>query len=159
MGPRRSGDRGGMTKLLHLSMKAATFAARTCAQLVEAALDRVRGGTPSDKARWTPAAPPPPRGRPVTSRRPRAPRPPRTDDGAPVAAPVTPSPAPEPPVEPELGVVPEEPSVAESPVAAVPVEPSLAESPVAAVPEEPPVAAIPEPTPGQAARIRAQRRE
>ena len=165
-----------MTKLLQLSLKAATFAARTSAQLVEAALDRIRGGAPSDETRWTSAPPP---GRPATSRPPRAPRHPRTDDDAPLAAPVTPPPVPEPPAEPELGAVPA-PLVAEPPIAAAPVEPPPV-PPVAAVPDEPPIgeppplppvaavpdepavepplAEVPEPTPGQAARVRAQRRE
>jgi hypothetical protein len=128
----RSGDRRGMTKLLQMSLKVATTVARTSVQLVEVALDRVRGGGRSDAARWTPAPPP---STPVT------PREPSNDDGAPV---VPPPPA------------PDRPDVA--PIAAVP-EPTLDVPPI----PEPtsdvsPITAVPEPTPGEAARIRAQRR-
>jgi hypothetical protein len=100
-----------MTKLLQMSLKAVTAVARTSVQLVEIAIERVRGGDHRDEARWTPAPPPP--------STPVPPREPWTDDGAPVAAP---PPAPEPS-------------------------------------GPPPVAAVPEPTRGEAARIRERQRE
>jgi hypothetical protein len=131
----RSGDRGGMTKLLQMSLKVATTVARTSAQLVEVALDRVRGGGRSDAARWTPAPPPP--STPVT------PREPWTDVGTPI---VPPPPAPEPPDVPPITAVPE-PALDEPPIAADPI------------PDVPPIAAVPEPTPGEVARIREERRE
>jgi hypothetical protein len=118
-----------MTKLLQLSLNVVTAVARTSAQLVEVALDRVRGGGRSDEARWTPAAPPaPPPSTPVT------PREPWTDTGPPMTAPATPPPAPDPPDVPDL--------------------PDQAD-----LPDLPPIAAVPEPTHGEAARIREQRRE
>jgi hypothetical protein len=124
-----------MTKLLQLTLNVATAVARTSAQLVEVALDRVRGGGRSDEARWTPAAPPTPA--PST---PVAPREPWTDTGPPMTAPATPPPAPDPPDLPDV--------------------PDLAEVPDQAdLPDLPPIAAVPEPTPGEAARIREQRRE
>jgi outer membrane biosynthesis protein TonB len=119
-----------MTKLLQRSLDLATAVARTAAQLVEAALDRVRGGSRSDEARWTPAAPPS-RSAPVT------PREPWTDTGGPVTAPETPPPPPP------------------RPPAPAPATPS----PAPDLPDPPPIAAVPEPTPGEAARVREQRRE
>ena len=103
MGSRRSGDAGGMTKLLQMSLKAATAVARASAQLIELAIERVRGGGQREEARWTTASSPP--SMPVT------PREPWTDDGAP---PPPPPPAPEPPpvVEvPEPSPVPEAPPI------------------------------------------------
>jgi hypothetical protein len=123
-----------MTKLLQMSLKMATTVARTSVQLVELALDRVRGGGRSDAARWTPAPPPP--------STPVAPREPWTDVGAPV---VPPPPAPDSPDVP--------------PVASVP-EPELDVPPIPDPTRDvPPIAAVPEPTPGEAARLREQRRE
>ena len=114
MGLPRSGDRGGMTKLLQMSLKVATTVARTSVQLVEVALDRVRGGGRSDAAHWTPAPPPPTM--PVT------PREPWTDVGGPAAPP---PPAPDPPgVPPVAGVSDPVPGV--PPVAGVP-EPTTGE--------------------------------
>jgi hypothetical protein len=136
-----------MTKLLQMSLKMATTVARTSVQLVELALDRVRGGGRSDAARWTPAPPPP--------STPVAPREPWTDVGAPV---VPPPPAPDSPDVPPVASVPEP----ELDVPPIP-DPTRDVPPIAAVPESepdvPPIAAVPEPTPGEAARLREQRRE
>jgi hypothetical protein len=150
MGLPRSGDRGGMTKLLQMSLKLATTVARTSVQLVEVALDRVRGGGRSDAAHWTPAPPPP--SVPVT------PREPWTDVGGPIEPP---PPAPDPADAPPVAGVPD-PALDVPPVAAAP-DPALDVPPVAAapdpIPDVPPIAAVPEPTTGEAARIREQRRE
>jgi hypothetical protein len=132
MGPRRSGDRGGMSKLLQISLKAATVVVRTSAQLVEVVLDRVRGGGRRDEARWTPAPP-------SSRSAPPAPREPWTDAAPPMPEPAPPAPA----------------AAAPPPPAAVPEPPPPAAEP----PDVPPIAVVPEPTPGQAARIREQQRE
>jgi hypothetical protein len=118
MGSGRSGDRGGMTKLLQMSLKVATAVARTSAQLVEMAIERVRGGGHHEEAHWTAASPPP--SMPVT------PREPWIDDGSPAAAPPPPPPEPPPVVEvPEAPPVPEPPEP--PPIVAVP-EPTPGEA-------------------------------
>ena len=129
-----------MTKLLQLSLNVATAVARASAQLVEVALDRVRGGGRSDEARWTPA-PPPPRSTPVAPE-------PWTDTGAPITA----TPPPPPPSPPPSPAPPPAPSPARAPA-------SASATPPADLPDPPPIAAVPEPTPGEAARIREQLRE
>jgi hypothetical protein len=150
MGRRRSGDRQAMNSLLELPIKAAEFLARISVRLAEAAAE-----TTSEWARARrraraprPAAAPPP---PATASAPRAPRPPRTDASAPVAAPgaAPPPPAPAPPS-----------PVASSPVASPPVAPPPVASPAPAPPPpEPPIEVVPDLTPGQAARIREAERE
>ena len=105
-----------MTKLLQMSLKAATAVARTSAQLVEIAIERVRGGGHRDEARWTPASPPP--------SMPATPRQPWTDDGAPVATPL----APETPDPPPVAEVPEPAPASDLPPIAPVPEPTPGEA-------------------------------
>jgi hypothetical protein len=155
-----------MNSLVQLPLKVAAFAARTSLRLVEvaaeAAAERLQGRG-SDQVRVTPEPSPartPPAARPAAA--PRAPRAPRTDPTAP-AAPAAPAAAAEPA---PAGAAPAPPAAVpappEPPAAAAPMPPPVPAPPppaVPVVPDEPPIEVVPDLTPGQAARIREERRE
>jgi hypothetical protein len=129
---------------LHLPKKVTDFAAtavRTSLQFVEDTVERVRAGR-GGETRPTPERPPAPDRTPASARAPRRPRAARAEAPVGGSPPVGSSPA--------AG----SPPAASSPVAGS--SPVAASSPAA---DLPPVDVVPEPTPGQAARIRAEQRE
>ena len=155
-----------MNSLVQLPMRVAAFVARTSLRIVEvaaeAAAERLQGRR-SDQVRVTPEPSPArttPAARPAAPpRAARAPRAPRTDATAAAPAPRAAEPAPpEPPVA-AAPMPPPAPAAPEPPGAAEPAPPPAPAPAPPDEPSEPPVEVVPDLTPGQAARIREERRE